>query len=269
MFDGRQENFASCRQEAEFRLLVIHLPLNRRVPALALATDKMPRELCLSLGVDVLKSDDGVGKIMEALHKNLAPDASGAAFRCIILFFGLHRPHLTSDEHQSRFEMARRRAEARLPNGGIFPDILLPSFCLRNAGLAPNQKSTILSSTGGDPSLEAMKRHMRRILQPCGMEMQQDAPLVSNDLLKAHQNLPGSDANKALRDETPIGDAQVAPKEKKKKKKRGKSGLSPAPSENGATPHQVNPRAGSRNAICFRNARGRNRMLRDGCLLRW
>ena len=90
-FDGRAENSASYRQEVGLRPLVTHSPLNRRAPALALAMDKMPRELCLSHGVDVLKSDAGVAKITETLQKNIAPDASGAAFRDIISFFGLHR----------------------------------------------------------------------------------------------------------------------------------------------------------------------------------
>ena len=43
---------------------------------MALAMDKMPRELCLSLGVEVLKTDAGADEIMEALQENLTPDAS-------------------------------------------------------------------------------------------------------------------------------------------------------------------------------------------------
>ena len=38
------------------------------------------RELCLSLGVDVLQSDEGMDKISEVLQKNSAPNASDAAF---------------------------------------------------------------------------------------------------------------------------------------------------------------------------------------------
>ena len=112
---------------------------------------------------------------MEVLRKNLAPDASDAGFRDIVEFFGLRRGHLALDEYLSRFERARRRAEARLPNNGFFPDVMLPSLCLQNSGVTPNQKSMILSSAGGDPSLNVMKRHMRRISQPCGMALKQDA----------------------------------------------------------------------------------------------
>ena len=131
-FDGKAEIFASFRQEVELRMLVTHLPLNRRAPALALAMDKMPRELCLALGVDVLKSDVGVGEITESLQQHIAPDASDAAYSDIILLLGLPRPHLTLDEYLPRFQMARRRAEARLPNGGIFPGIFVlvaPTKC--------------------------------------------------------------------------------------------------------------------------------------------
>ena len=49
--------------------------------------------------------------------------------------------------------------------------------------------------------------------------MKHDALLVKDDLLKVRQNWTRSDADKALRDETLIGDAQVAPKKKKNKKK--------------------------------------------------
>ena len=103
----------------------------------------MPREVCFSLGVDVLQADERAGKIMETLKKKLAPDAPGAASREIILFFGLRRSHLTSDEYLSRFEMARRRAEARLPNGGTFSDILVSSLRLQNTSPTPKQKSMI------------------------------------------------------------------------------------------------------------------------------
>ena len=61
--------------------MVTHLPLNRRAPALALAIGKMPRELCFSLGTAALNCDNGVENIMDALQKNLAPDASDAGFR--------------------------------------------------------------------------------------------------------------------------------------------------------------------------------------------
>ena len=85
-FDGRAGKFASYRQGVELWLLVTHLPLNRGAPALALAMDKMPRELCLSLGVAALHCDTGVETIMELLRKNLAPDAADAGFRDIIEF---------------------------------------------------------------------------------------------------------------------------------------------------------------------------------------
>ena len=51
-----------------------------------------------------------------------------------------------------------------------------------------------------------------------GVEMKGDALLVKGDLLKVHQNLPRSDENNAARDETHVGGARVAPKEKEKKR---------------------------------------------------
>ena len=109
-FGGKAANFAPPRQEVELRPLATHLPLNRRAPALALAMHKMPRDTCLALGVGVLKSDTGVGSIIEALQNNLAPDA---AKRGVILFLGLRRPHLTLDEYLAQFKRARRRVEVR------------------------------------------------------------------------------------------------------------------------------------------------------------
>ena len=107
-----------------------------------------------------------MNEVMETLKQHIAPDASGAAFCDIPLFLGLRRPRLTLDEYLSRFKMVRRLVEARLHNDGIWPEIVLPSLRLHNAALTPNQKSGVLASTSGDPSLEVMKRHMRRILQP-------------------------------------------------------------------------------------------------------
>ena len=209
-----------------------------------MAMDKMPRDLCLSHGVEALNTDTGAGKITEVLQTNLAPDASGAGFRDIIAFLGLRRPHFTLGENLSRFEMARRQVEVRLPNNGIFPDIMLSSLRLHHAGLTPNQKSMILPSTGGDPSLEATKRHMRRISKPCGVELKQDVLVEKDDLLNTQQSPSRPVAEKALGDETFIGDAQVVCK--KKKKKKGKSGPPPASSANGNMPNHINSRAGYR-----------------------
>ena len=81
VFDGKAGNFASYQQEVDLRMMITNLPMSRRAPALALAMDKLPREVCLGLGNDVLKSEVGVDKLMEALQKDLAPDAHDSAFR--------------------------------------------------------------------------------------------------------------------------------------------------------------------------------------------
>ena len=91
---------------------VARRPLNRRAFDSALVIHKMPREICLALGADVLKSDTGVDNIMEALQNNLGPDASDAAYCDIIMFPGLRQSHLTLDEPRpvsSRLANARRR----------------------------------------------------------------------------------------------------------------------------------------------------------------
>ena len=68
------------------------MDVNRGAPALALAMRKMPREICMAPGVDVLKSDTGAESIMEALRNNIAPDAADAVYRDVITFLGLRRP---------------------------------------------------------------------------------------------------------------------------------------------------------------------------------
>ena len=86
VFDGKAGNFASYQQEVDLWMMITQIPMNRRAPALALAMDKMPREVCLGLGNDVLKSDVGAEKIMDALRKDIAPDAHDSAHsgcRCI------------------------------------------------------------------------------------------------------------------------------------------------------------------------------------------
>ena len=107
-----------------------------------------------------------------------------------MLDFGLRRAHLTLDEYLPRSETARRRAGARLPNNGIFPDITLSFLCRHNAGITPNQRSMILSSAGGDQSFETVKRHMRRISQPCEMELKQDVLVAKDDALNKQVFFP-------------------------------------------------------------------------------
>ena len=124
-------------------MLVTHLPLNRRAPALALAMRKMPREICPALGVAVSKSDTGADNIMEALQNNLGPDASDAAYRDMIMFPGLRRTRLTLDEHSAHFQSARQRAKACFPNGGVFPGASLLSLCVHNENISQNQEPKI------------------------------------------------------------------------------------------------------------------------------
>ena len=158
IFDGKPENFNACRLEVELWLLMTHLPPGRRAPALALAMDRIPRELCMALGTAILASDEGVERLMDTLHKNIAPAAHDSAFRDVVSFFGLRRTHQTLDEYLSLFTRALRRVEARFPEGATFPEMVVSSLCLQNAGLSSHQKSMVLTSTGGDPSLENTKK---------------------------------------------------------------------------------------------------------------
>ena len=138
VFDGKAENFASYKQEVDLWMMITQVPMKRRAPALAPAMDKIPREVCLTLGNDVLKSDLGVGEIMDALHKDIAPDARDSAFRDVVAFFGLRRTQETLDEYLALFQRALRRIEARLPDGAMFPEIAVSSLRLHHAGLSPH-----------------------------------------------------------------------------------------------------------------------------------
>ena len=99
VFDKKAGNFASYQQEVDLRTMITQVPMNRRAPALALAMDKIPRGVCLGLGNDVLKSEVGVEKLMDALQTDIAPDAHDSAFRDVVVFFGLRRAHHTLDEY--------------------------------------------------------------------------------------------------------------------------------------------------------------------------
>ena len=112
----------------------------------------------MALGTAILASDEGVERLMDTLHKNIAPAAHDSAFRDVVSFFGLRRTHQTLDEYLSLFTRALRRVEARFPEGATFPEMVVSSLCLQNAGLSSHQKSMVLTSTGGDPSLENTKK---------------------------------------------------------------------------------------------------------------
>ena len=152
---------------------------------------------------------------MDALRKDIAPDARDSAFRDVVAFFGLRRTQETLDEYLTLFHGALRRIEARLPDGAMFPEVAVSSLRLHRAGLSPNQKSLVLASTGGDASLETMKKHMRRILQPCGMDLKRGALIVNNDL-KVKRSASGSPDDSTVTGD--MGEAQVVSKKKKKHK---------------------------------------------------
>ena len=196
----------------------------------------------------MLKSDLGVDKIMDALHKDIAPDAHDSAYRDVVAFFGLRRTHETLDEYIGLFQRALRRIEARLPDGAMFPDIVISSLRLHHAGLSPTQKSLVLASTGGDNSLETMKKRMRRILQPCGMDVKRDALIVNNDMKVLNSTSSYTDDSDVKAD---VGDAQIASKKKRKnKQKKGKDPIQQPRLSGGGNLNRVNPRTGYRNR-CF------------------
>ena len=210
VFGGNAENFASFCKEVELWASVTHLPSNRGAPASALAMHKMPREICLALGADALKSDTVMENIMEARQNNQAPDASDAAYREIFIIPGLRRSHLSLGEFSVHFHLARRLAAARLSNGAISPDAFLLSLSIRNASLTQNEESMVSASCCDDLSVEAVKPHMRGILGQCGMGMKQDALLLKGDSHMANSPPLVASSNEDASDNSLRGEAQVA-----------------------------------------------------------
>ena len=73
----------------------------------------------------------------------------------------------------------------------------------------------------GDTSLETMGKHMRRILQPCDVDLEQDALMVDNDLNVIR---PASVSPDDADVKVDVGEAQVAPKKKGRiKRKKGRA----------------------------------------------
>ena len=127
--------------------------------------------------------------------------------------------NLSLGEYLTQFEIARRKAEARLPNGGGFPEAFLSVLRIHKAGLAMNQKFMVLTSTCVDTDLDVEMRHMRRILGPRGMTAKQDAAFLNNaspNRLKPRLDQAGSETQAKAQ---PEHDVQSA-----KKEKRGKNG---------------------------------------------
>ena len=180
--------------------------------------------------------------LLEVLKKHIAPDAHDSAFRDVVVFFGLRRVNHTLDEYLSLFQMALRRVEARFPVGATFPEIAVSSLCLQNAGLTTHQKSMVLTGTGGDPSLGNMIKHMRIILQPCGVDLKHDALMVDSDLNIA--NSPSTLMN-GLQSDEDVKDAKVVSSKKgEKKKKKSKSSSTRDPTDSKGVLNKVNPRTG-------------------------
>ena len=215
---------------------------------MALAMDKIPREVCLGLGNDVLKSEVGVDKLMEALQKDIAPDAHDSAFRDVVVFFGLRRTHQSLDEYLAHFQRALRRVEARPPNGAMFPEIIVSSLYLHHAGLSPNQKSLELASPGGDASFETTKKHMKRIPQACGVDLKLDSLNADCDL-DVMRPASVSPADSHVKED--VSEAQVVSKKKRENtKQKGKDPIQSVRHSGEGNPNRVNPRTGYRNR-CF------------------
>ena len=132
----------------------------------------------------------------------------------------------------------------------------------------------VMASTCGDSSLEAAKRHMRRILGSRGMGMQQDALLLKDDSNNINPTPYMASSSDDASDYPRVGETQVASKKKREKKKKGKKALTAAPPanrpKNGATPERLNPRTDHRNRCysCNSDCRMLTRRPERHCRLR-
>ena len=76
----------------------------------------------MSVGTDAIGNVDGAAHILRNLRERFAPDAIDSVFQAMLRFTYSGRADLTMGAYLMKFDMLRRKAEARMVTGSGFPD---------------------------------------------------------------------------------------------------------------------------------------------------
>ena len=91
------------------------------------------REVCLSVGRDVIDNLDGAEQISRSLRERFAPDAIDSIFQDMAKFMYSKRTDRTMGTYVMEFEMLRQKAEARMVMGSGPPGEFVSVLCMQNA----------------------------------------------------------------------------------------------------------------------------------------
>ena len=91
------------------------------------------REVCLSVGRDVIDNLDGAEQISRSLRERFAPDAIDSIFQDMAKFMYSKRAGQNMDARIADFETLRERAESRMVMGSGPPGEFVSVLCMQNA----------------------------------------------------------------------------------------------------------------------------------------
>ena len=102
----------------------------------------------MALGGDHVMEMDAAETVSRALHDYFAPAALGATHQVVARPPQYKRTAQTMGEYLAKFDLLRRKAEARMA-GGAFPQASVSIWHMQNASLPPDEKSLVLATVQG------------------------------------------------------------------------------------------------------------------------
>ena len=155
--------FETWKKEVEIWLYATGLPKTRQAATLIMAMRDSPKRVALNMDVDVIKSEDGVKRLIEELEPVFKEDDTQCTFSSIERFEKFYRlPEQSMKDFVSAFAERHRDLKKRLPTAEtLYSTEILAYRLLQQANLSEEQKR-LVKATCTEIKYETMVSQLKK-----------------------------------------------------------------------------------------------------------
>ena len=180
-FGAKGESPPGYAMEVDLRSKVTNMEAGERASAPVLQMESTARDVRMAMGNDKLAAPETVGRVIHAPHDYFKPDATDAVYHDVVKLLDFGQTTQSTADNSAKFDLLRRRAEARTHLGGPESAAFASVLRLQNASLCRAGKSPSLASVRGSLEIIEVAQLGRRKFGQMGDSGRQDAPYVAED----------------------------------------------------------------------------------------
>ena len=139
------------------------------------------RQVCVTASEYKSEKNDGVTFMMEILRNYFAPAAAGPINQEVVRFTQYRQTDHTIGKYIAELDMLRPNADSEIGGAVGFPEHVISSLRLQNAGLSRQEKSLALASSQKSLTFMGVAASMRRLFGSRGGAIRQNV-LITQDV---------------------------------------------------------------------------------------